>query len=108
MRQKQGIKGYSKRFWSGITTLELAKQIDKIIELPNNLTGLYHLAPDFCITKHTLLKYMVHVFNKNIIVKANDNIYENKVLINNRKKEYDPQIPPYYYQLLKLKEWLKL
>lgn len=107
MRQKGTIKGYSKYFWSGITTLELTKQIKKIIELPTNLIGLYHLSPDFFISKYGLLKLMAKIFNKKIIINSDDTVKKNKVLINNRKKEYYPNIPSYIDQLEEMKEFIK-
>ena len=106
MRQEDTIKGYSKCFWSGITTLELAKQIKKIIELPTNLTGLYHLSPDFFISKYSLLKLMAKIFNKKIIINSDDTVKKNKVLINNRKKDYYPDIPSYIDQLEQMKEFI--
>jgi len=107
MRQEGTVKGYNKCLWSGITTLELAKQIKKIIELPTNLSDLYHLVPDFSISKYELLTLIGKIFNKKIIIECDDSIEKNKILINNRKEEYCPNIPDYYIQLQELKEFIK-
>lgn len=41
MKQKDEVHGFRKAFWSGVTTIELAKQIE--IAMNSNLTGLYHI-----------------------------------------------------------------
>lgn len=43
MTQNGKVYGYSRVYWTGITTLELAKAIDRAIE--KNLKSLYHLVP---------------------------------------------------------------
>ena len=104
MRQEREIKGYINAIWNGITCLELAKQIDKIID--TNLTGLYHLTSDSNISKFALLKKIAKIFNKEIVIKASHRGKQNKTLINNRKKEYDPKIPDYETQLIEMKRFM--
>ena len=104
-KQEGNCRGYTRAYWNGITCLELAKQINKIIN--TNLTGLYHLAPDFKISKYDLLKLIAKVFNKDIIIEKNDNFIQDKTLVNNRKREYDPKIPSYEIQLQKMKEFIR-
>lgn len=58
MKQTAEVKGYTKAYWSGVTTLELAKAIHKAIQ--NDLVGLYHVTNGNKISKHDLL----HLFNK--------------------------------------------
>ncbi len=106
MRQKGDIKGYSNVLWNGITCLELAKQIDKIINLPNSLTGLYHLAPSFNITKYDLLCLIKEIFEKEIAVGSDPTVIQDKTLHNSRTFEYNPLIPSYEQQLTEMKEWL--
>jgi len=106
MRQKGDIKGYSNVLWNGITTLELAKQIDKIINLPNSLTGLYHLAPSFNISKYDLLCLIKEIFEKEIAIGSDPTVIQDKTLHNSRTFEYNPLIPSYEQQLTEMKEWL--
>jgi dTDP-4-dehydrorhamnose reductase len=108
LNQKGTITGYNNCYWNGITTLELAKQIDKIIEQNPNLSGLYHLAPDFNINKYELLCLAKKIWNKeNIEIVAKKDFHQNKTLINSRKDEYNPQIPNYETQLKELYEYTK-
>jgi len=103
MQQTGEVSGFTNVMWNGITTLELAKQIYRILD--TNLTGLYHLVTDVPISKGDLLVAMQNIFGKTD-VKINltvNNNQRNKVLINNRIDEYDPKIPTYEIQLIELK-----
>ena len=106
MDQKGEVSGYNNVLWNGITTLELSKQIDRILD--TDLTGLYHLVTDASISKFELLLMMKEVFQRTDVEVKSIAAPEdrNKVLINNRKTEYDPNIPSYLDQLTDLKEIL--
>jgi len=105
MQQTKDIKGYSKVYWNGITSLELARHIDKLINL--NITGLYHLVSDMKISKYDLLLSIQKIWGKpDIAVIPDEKIVYDKSLINNRKKEYDPKIPCYFKQLEELRYYI--
>ena len=53
LKQTNDIKGYSKAYWSGVTTLELAKAIHEFIK--QDIHGLFQLCPDEKISKYDLL-----------------------------------------------------
>ena len=53
LMQKGIIKGYTKTYWSGVTTLELAKVVGRCIE--GSLTGLRNVTMDRKISKFDLL-----------------------------------------------------
>jgi len=103
LQQSGIVSGFTHCFWNGITTLELAKQIDTIIENKSELSGLYHLAPDFKINKYNLLVLAKNIWNKDKIkIFKKSDFLQDKTLINSRKKEYDPMIPNYEIQLKEL------
>jgi len=106
MRQEGEVTGYSNARWNGITTLELAKQIDRVLD--TNFVGLYHLTTDIPISKGELLKIIQEVWQKdNVTIDLKPaSEAQVKVLLNNRKVEYDPGIPEYRIQLLELKQWI--
>ena len=54
MHQTGTVSGYSKAYWSGVTTIEFTKFIKVSIE--NNLTGLYQLSTPEKINKFTEVK----------------------------------------------------
>lgn len=67
MHQKGEVKGYTKAYWSGVTTLELAKAIHKAIT--NDLRGLFHVTNGVRISKFELLKMIqiVYAFDQVLI-----------------------------------------
>jgi len=85
MMQKGEINGYNRVFWTGITTLELAKSIDKAMKM--DLCGLYHLVPNEKISKYELLNLIKKIWKRDdIIIKKNEKISLDRSLIDNRKK----------------------
>jgi dTDP-4-dehydrorhamnose reductase len=62
MNQTGTIKGFTKVLWNGVTTLELAKAIEKAIE--QNTNGLYHLTAPSIISKYELLQLIRQIYRK--------------------------------------------
>ena len=58
MSQKDPIKGFTNAMWTGMTTLQLAKIIEKAAL--QGATGLYNMVPDHGISKYELLKLVNH------------------------------------------------
>jgi len=107
MSLKEGdeIKGYVNAFWNGITTLDLAKAIEKIM-MEGKLTGLYHLVPRVAISKCNLLEVINTVFERKIIVKPfRLPKNSNKVLINTRD-EFKFMFLDYHNMMTSLKDWI--
>lgn len=105
MKQSGAINGYSKAFWNGITTLELAKAIEK--SMNENLTGLYQLVPSKGIDKYNLLILFNEILKKkkvNIVPK--DTVVVNKCLINTRN-DFSFQVKDYPEQIKELKDWIE-
>jgi dTDP-4-dehydrorhamnose reductase len=82
MSQSGTIKGYTKVFWGGVTTLVLAKAISYSVE--NDFRGLYHVTPGYPISKFELLKLMKKTWNKNITIVPDDSNLSDKSLLNKR------------------------
>lgn len=105
MNQKgHSIDGYSKAFWTGVTTLELAKGMEKAIE--ENLTGLYHFVPLEKISKYNLLQLINEIWAHNIVINSKEKHIVDKSLINTRI-DFNFQIGSYRSMLMELKEWMK-
>lgn len=68
LKQNGIVTGYSNAFWSGVTTLELAKAVDEMIE--QGVTGLYQLCPSEKISKYELLKLFANIWGKDTKVEA--------------------------------------
>lgn len=104
MSQNDTIAGYKEAYWTGVTTIELAKAIDKAIE--QDLIGLYHLVNDSKIAKYDLLKYFNFLFKEDAIkVEGNADYKVDKSLINNRM-DFDYQVPTYWDMLEEMSAWI--
>lgn len=103
MKQEGEIKGFSKAIWTGVTTLELAKAIEKSFSL--SVTGLYHLVNNEKINKYELLLLFKKYMSKDIIIKEDDTYASDKSLINNRK-DFNFAIPSYEEMVSEMCEWI--
>lgn len=102
MQQTQPVKGYSKVIWTGVTTLQLAKTIEKALQ--NNLTGLRHAVNNKKISKYELIGLFNTIFNKNIEITPDDSYVSNKSLI--RKTNFDFEIPDYDVMVQEMCDWI--
>jgi dTDP-4-dehydrorhamnose reductase len=82
LEQKKFINGYKNVFFSGLTTLEVAKVLDKFIIPNKRLTGLYHLSGKQ-ISKYDLLNLIKKVYKKDIKININRKIKINRSLNSN-------------------------
>jgi dTDP-4-dehydrorhamnose reductase len=104
MKQKGEIKGYKKAIWTGVTTLTLAKAMDKAIE--DNLTGLYNLVNNTTISKYDLLILFNKALRDNQIqINEENEFIIDKSLINTRT-DFDFIVPSYENMVLEMKEWI--
>jgi dTDP-4-dehydrorhamnose reductase len=106
MQQKNQIQGYKETFWTGITTLELAKAI--YFFATNKLpTGVLHLVPSMKISKLNLLRSFLQEIGNNRVTSIIENreYRIDKSLINTRV-DVDYQVPTYESMLKELKEWI--
>ncbi len=90
--QKEKIGGFSKAIWSGVTTLELAKVINKAIK--QKLRGLYHVTNNESISKFELLKIFNKYTHKEILINEIEGKNVDKSF-NDTRKELDHIIPSY-------------
>jgi dTDP-4-dehydrorhamnose reductase len=105
MKQEGTIKGYSKAIWTGVTTLTLAKAMEKAVE--NNLVGLYNLVNANTISKYELLKLFNEYFKNNRLeINKSEIVTLNKSLVNNRK-DFDFIVPTYEEMIKEMQEWIE-
>lgn len=97
------VNGWDNALWNGITTLELAKCIEKYIRSPS-ITGVYHLVNnDNQISKYELLEKINSIFDLNkTVIKTQGPKPVNKILVDTRN-EFDFSIADYNTQLQDLK-----
>ena len=73
INQKGIVKGFTNAYWSGVTTLQLAKSIIEIIFSNKKITGLVHLTNNNKISKYNLLVLFKEIFElKNIEIQFDE------------------------------------
>ena len=104
-KQEGEITGYTRAFWTGVTTTELAKAITIIIE--KNISGLYHLVNSEKIDKHSLLQIFLQVFEKSKVTDINPfGKYESDKSLVNTRRDHSLEVPPYKAMLTEMKKWM--
>lgn len=104
MSQNGTIKGYTGAIWSGVTTLTLAKAMEKALEI--NLTGLFNLSNNSNINKFELLCLFNKYFRDNSLkIIPDGNLILDKSLRNSRN-DFAFRVPDYEEQIAELKQWM--
>jgi len=104
MKQSGTINGYSKAIWTGVTTLTLAKAMEKAAM--ENLTGIYNLVNNKNISKFDLLGlFNKHMRGGELTIVPSDIVSLNKSLVNNRK-DFSFEVPSYEQMVIEMKEWI--
>jgi dTDP-4-dehydrorhamnose reductase len=100
------VKGYGGVMWNGITTLELAKHIEKILVNNPQLSGIYHLVPESNISKYALLCLIRDIWNLDVTL-AKENEPQSFKILENTRADYLSTPPDYEVQLSELYEYMK-
>jgi dTDP-4-dehydrorhamnose reductase len=103
-KQNGTINGYTQAYWSGVTTLELAKAT--VAFLKQDITGLYQLCPQDKISKYALLELFAKVWDRKIVVTPFDNYTVDKSLVCTRS-DFSYPAPKFETMLLETKEWME-
>jgi dTDP-4-dehydrorhamnose reductase len=105
MNQTGSVSGYKNVYWSGVTTLELARAIDQAIT--QNLSGLYHVSQPEKISKYDLLFLIKKTWEKHDVeILPSEGKHSDKSLICTRK-DFDYRIQNYEKMLLDLFRFMK-
>ncbi len=107
MKQKGTINGYSNVIWTGVTTLHLAKAIEKASYA--NITGLYHLVNNNYISKYNLICLFNYYLKSEDMLRIikDKSVISNKSLVNTRT-DFDYIVPDYEKMIQELSEWIFL
>ena len=103
LKQTDSVNGYTQAYWSGVTTLELAKATVEFIR--QDITGLYQLCPKEKISKYELLKLFAKVWEKEVNIVPFDDYHVDKSLVCTRK-DFDYNAPEYEKMMVELKQWM--
>jgi dTDP-4-dehydrorhamnose reductase len=104
MMQSGTINGYTQAIWTGVTTLTLAKAMEKAIK--QDLCGLYHLVNNIEINKYDLLQLFNGYFKDGSInINKDSSIKLNKSLKNSRR-DFSFDVPSYEEMIRDMKDWV--
>lgn len=93
MKQTGEINGFTKAYWGGVTTLELAKIIDAAIE--QKAIGLINISNGEKINKYDLLRIIQLQYQRNdVIINAVEGKHVDKSL-NTIRKDFIYEVPTY-------------
>jgi dTDP-4-dehydrorhamnose reductase len=105
MKQEGQIKGFTKAIWTGVTTLTLARAMEKALE--ENLTGLYNLVHIESVNKFDLLKlFNKYMKDNSLEILPSDTVVIDKSLINKRN-DFEFVVPSYEQMIIEMKEWIE-
>lgn len=104
MSQEGVVKGYTRVFWNGVTTLQLAKSVDRM--LAAGTSGLVHLTAPRKISKYELLGMFQDIFGKTgVTIEPDDRLRQDRTLRCTRS-EAALLAPDYRTMLAELREWM--
>lgn len=104
MSQTGSVNGFTEAIWSGITTLELAKAINSVLE--QELTGLYHLVNNQVISKYDLLCLFNKYMNNNKTIIHENGSFSNDKSLEDTRKELHYKVLSYEKMVRELAEWM--
>jgi dTDP-4-dehydrorhamnose reductase len=100
LNSENSVGGYTKAMWSGITTLEWAKQCYNLMQDWDSY-GVENIIESTCLSKFDLLSLIREVFNKDIEIIPNPSVEVDKCLVGGIKtksiKEQLVELKEYYY-----------
>lgn len=102
MNQEKETNGFDKVIWTGVTTIEFAKCMEKAIK--NNLSGLRHVVNNEKIDKYSLLNLFKKHFNKKITINRKSHYVSDKSLI--RTSDFDFKVPSYDQMVKEMADWV--
>ncbi|UJF35793.1 dTDP-4-dehydrorhamnose reductase family protein [Paenibacillus hexagrammi] len=104
MRQTGIIQGYTRVYWNGVTTLELAKAIHWCLLHP--IEGLLHLSVPEKVSKYELLLLMQEHFHQDrVTIEPYDGIHSDKSL-NATREDFAYQTAAYPQMMEELHAWM--
>lgn len=103
--QRGTIPGYHEVYWTGVTSIEMAKAIIEAIN--QNITGLYQLVNNDKVSKLELLRLFRKVFDHSPVsnIEPEHKVKHDKSLINTRYN-FDYKVPSYDIMIAEMKEWM--
>lgn len=102
-KQTGEVKGYSEVYWTGVTTIELARVIEDALKA--KITGFHHVVNNEKIKKSDLIRLFEKYFHFGITVVDDDTKKSDKSLVRT-DKSHDFNIPSYEEMVKNMRAWV--
>ncbi len=99
LAQQQPIRGYRRAIFSGFTTIELTRIIERMLHVPDAQCGLYQVSSD-PISKYDLLNLIALAFGKTIRIEPDDDFVCDRSLDSTRFRRLFGYQPPSWPQMV--------
>ena len=106
IKQKGEIKGFTKAFWGGVTTLELAKAIEAVIQ--QNITGLIHVTNGQSISKFEMISLFKEIWNKNDIAISEVEGKNADKSLKSVRSDFNYSVPSYKEMFMEQFDWMQV
>ncbi|HIV25690.1 MAG TPA: SDR family oxidoreductase [Candidatus Scatomonas pullistercoris] len=104
MKQSE-VNGYTKAMWTGLTTLQLAKTMEKAVE--TRAHGLVNMVYEENISKYDLLCLFNHYFrNDKVVIHPYDGFSADKTLVRTNF-DFDYKVPDYETMIAEMAAWMR-
>lgn len=104
LNQKGVVKGFANAIWTGLTTLEYAKTIERLLN--QKAHGVFQAAPNSAISKYELINIFEKFFpGERTIVRVENNRVDKSLVP--YWANYDIEIKDYEEQVVEMKDWIE-
>jgi len=93
LSQKKGVTGFKKAIFSGLTTIEMSRVIERVLVDYPDKYGIYHVSSS-PISKYELLKLINSVFSKQLIIEEDDKFICDRSLNSDKFRSEFQYSPP--------------
>lgn len=105
LAQSGQVSGYRKVMWNGVTTLELAKAVEVMLE--STVSGLIHLAHPHPLSKYELLQHIQTAFHKEDVEIISEEVNSQDRTLISTRADVSFELPSYPEMLAELAEWMR-
>lgn len=104
MNQQDEIFGFTEAYWSGVTTIELAKGIHAAIQ--QDISGLYQFVNNRKICKYDLLNELNNSFKNNKVKLIPKSDYKIDKSLLNTREDFNYFVPAYQFMIQEMSQWI--
>lgn len=105
MSRQGEVKGYTRVYWNGVTTLQLAKSVERM--LAAGTSGLVHLTAPQKVSKYELLCLFQDMFSKADAVIVPDDHFRQDRTLRCTRSDAALLVPEYRTMLAEMRDWIE-